>query len=103
MQKLAEVKSWGAEAGPLLSTPNCKLRPGIAEAAPCGPSKARGTQTAREIMHSFTWIAIYEFCAYFFVGSLVFLLAVACDQEIEKTRAPFYKTLLDPLNSWIFG
>jgi hypothetical protein len=54
-------------------------------------------------MHSFIWFAIYESCSYFFVGSLVFLLAVACDQETEKTRAPFYKTLLDPLNSWIFG
>lgn len=54
-------------------------------------------------MHSFTWVAIYESCAYFFVGSLVFLLAVSCDQEIEKTRPTIYTAFLDPLNTWISG
>lgn len=52
-------------------------------------------------MNSITWYIFYESCTYFFVGSLVFLLAVAYDQELAKTGSPFYTAFLDPLNTWV--
>lgn len=50
-------------------------------------------------MHHFPWSIFYETCAYFFVGSLVFLMSVAIDQEAAISKQPFYSTTIDCLTS----
>lgn len=50
-------------------------------------------------MHRLPWFIFYETCTYLFVGSLVFLISVAFDQEIENTKQPFYTTVINYITS----